>query len=141
MIVRRPLEALAEVSKRKGRLCVRLAKGDEVIGAWPAVGDEFVCVASRSGHALIFPVEEISLISGPGKGVIAMRMESGDTLIGAALSVNKREGLAVKTSRGREDIVRRTKYKPASRAGKGYLVILHGELVDVPPEPVEIPLP
>ncbi len=141
MAVRRPLEALAEVSTRKGRLCVRLAKGDEVIGAWPAVGDEFVCVASRSGHALIFPVEEISLISGPGKGVIAMRMESGDTLIGAALSVNKREGLAVKTSRGREDIVRRTKYKPARRAGKGYLVILHGELVDVPPEPVEVPLP
>lgn len=141
MAIRRSLEALAEVSTRKGRICVRLDEGDEVIGAWPAAGDEFVCVASRSGRALIFPVEEIPPIAGPGKGVIAIRMEPEDTLIGATLSVNKREGLAVKTSRGREDIVRRTKYKPARRAGKGNPVILYGELVDVPPEPVEIPLP
>ena len=141
MAIRRSLEALAEVSTRKGRICVRLDEGDEVIGAWPAAGDEFVCVASRSGHALIFPVEEIPPIASAGKGVIAMRMKPEDTLIGAALSANKREGLAVKTSRGREDIVRRTKYKPARRAGKGYPVILHGELVDVAPEPVEVPLP
>ena len=90
---------------------------------------------------LIFPVEEIPPIASAGKGVIAMRLKPEDTLIGATLSVNKREGLAVKTSRGREDIIRQTKYKPARRAGKGYPVILHGELVDVPPEPVEIPLP
>ncbi|MDE2771989.1 MAG: DNA topoisomerase 4 subunit A [Bacteroidota bacterium] len=141
MAIRRSLEALAEVSTRKGRICVRLDEEDEVIGAWPAAGDEFVCLASRSGHALIFPVEEIPPIAGAGKGVIAMRMKPEDTLVGATLSVNMREGLAVKTSRGREDIVRRTKYKPVRRAGKGYPVILHGELVDVPPEPVEVPLP
>jgi len=141
MVLRQPLKLFADVSKRKGRLFMRLGQEDKVFGVWPAAGDEFVCLVSRKGHALIFSAEEISVITSPGKGVIGMRVGPEDRLVGANVSVNIREGVAVETSAGRKEIVRRTKYQPARRGGKGKKIIMRGEFTPVAPEPFELQLP
>ena len=120
---------------------MRLSEGDEVSGVWPVAGDDFVCLVSQKGHALIFPTEEIPLISGPGKGVIGMRVAAEDILIGANVSAQVREGVAVETPRGRQEIIRRTKYEVARRGGKGRKIIQRGELTPGAVEPHEIPLP
>ncbi len=141
MVVRQSLELFSDVSTRKGRLCVRLSEGDEIFGVWPAMGDEFVSMVSRKGHALIFSVEEIPVIGGPGKGVIGMRVGTDDILIGANVSAQMREGAAAETSRGRQEIIRRTKYEVTRRGGKGRKIIQRGELSPVPAEPMKIQLP
>lgn len=140
MVLRQPVRLFADVSTRKGRRCMRLSEGDEVLGVWPVAGDEFVCLASRKGNALIFPAEEISLITGPGKGMMGIRLSSEDSLIGAAVTAQMREGVKVQTPRGREEIIRRTKYTITRRGGKGRKIIQRGELNALPPEPIELRL-
>lgn len=141
MTLRQSLQIFTEVTTRKGRLCMRLGEGDEVLGVWPVAGDELVCLVSRKGHALIFPSQEIPLIGGPGKGVIGMRLSEEDYLIGANVTAQAREGVIVETSRGRQEIVRRTKYEPKRRGGKSLKIIQRGELSPVAVEPIEIRLP
>ena len=141
MVLRQQLQLFSDVSTRKGRLCMRLSGGDEVFGVWPVAGDEFVGLVSQKGCAIIFPTEEIPLISGPGKGVIGMRVAAEDILIGANVSAQAREGVAVETPRGRQEIIRRTKYEVARRGGKVRKIIQRGELVPSAVEPHEIPLP
>ncbi|NBC01987.1 MAG: DNA topoisomerase, partial [Bacteroidetes bacterium] len=81
-----------------------------------------------------------SVYKGPAKGVIAIRLEDGDRLLGATLSDAARDGLEVETNRGRRDIVRTTKFEVANRGNKGRLIIKRGHLAEVFPEPEERPL-
>jgi len=89
---------------------------------------------------LIFPVHQISVYKGAAKGVIAIRLEEGDRLLGATLSTAAREGLEVETNRGRREIVRTTKFEVANRGNKGRLIIKRGHLAEVFPAPEERPL-
>jgi len=136
--LRMSLEALAEPSIRTGRQFMRLSGNDFVLCAEPAAGDENVCLASRNGNALIFPAAQIPVVRGAAKGVIAMRLNSGDQVLGATLASAARQGLEVETSRGRREIVRTTKFDVSNRGNKGRLVISRGTLVKVIQNPVEI---
>jgi len=56
------------------------------------------------------------------------------------LANKKREGLAVRTNRGAEQIVRATKYPVASRGGRGYAILQRGSLECLlPPEAEPVP--
>ena len=138
--VRLLAESYAEPSTRSGRLFMRLGKGDEVVMADVAAGDENLCLASKGGYVLIFPVLQISLFKSAAKGVVAMRLGGGDRVLGASLSNAARDGLEVETSRGRREIVRRTKFEVSNRGNKGRQVIKRGSLARVALEPVEIRL-
>jgi DNA gyrase subunit A len=138
--VRFTMEGFMEPSTSSGRMFMRLEEGDEVIGAEVAQSHENVCLASRVGHALIFPVHQISIYKGVAKGVIAIKLSGDDRVIGFCLSDAARDGLEVETNRGRREIVRTTKFSVTSRAGKGRLVIKRGHLAKVFPKPVEVRL-
>jgi DNA gyrase subunit A len=131
------LDGFKEPSKSTGRMYMRLEGDDEVVGARLARGHENVCLASHNGRALIFPAHQISVYKGPAKGVIAIRLEDGDRVLGFTLSDAARDGLKVVTNNGREEIVRTTKFDPANRGAKGTLVIKRGHFADVFPETVE----
>ncbi len=141
LVIRQPLKLYADVSTRRGRVYARLNESDEVFGVWPSDGTDFVCMASRKGHALIFSVEDIPLISGPGKGVIGMKMRPEDILVGATLSINARDGVTVEKPSGLQEIVRRTKYEVTRRGGKGHKIIRRGELSSTALETYEYHLP
>jgi DNA gyrase subunit A len=126
--VRFPLAAHAEVSTRAGRKYMSLADGDAVVSVYMCAGDENVAIASRGGHVLIFPVREIPPRAGAARGVNAIKLEDDDKVLGYALTTAKRDGLVCFTNRGREIIVRETSYSPASRGGKGTVVIRLGGL-------------
>ncbi|HRK73394.1 MAG TPA: DNA gyrase C-terminal beta-propeller domain-containing protein, partial [Rhodothermales bacterium] len=101
---------------------------------------ENVCIASQQGRGLIFPLNQISVVKGAARGVIAMRLEPKDRLMGFALSGAQRQGLTVETNRGRQEIVRPTKFEVSKRANKGKSIIERGTLVKAIYEPVEIRL-
>ena len=138
--VRFTIDGFTDPSNKNGRTFMRLGKKDEVIMAEIAAGDENVCLASREGHVLIFPVSQISIFKGPAKGVIAIRLGKKDYVIGATLSDAARDGLEVETSRGRREIVRTTKFEVTNRGNRGRQIIKRGHLAKVFLTPTEIRL-
>ena len=79
---------------------------------------------------MLFSVTDIPPKSGTVKGVNAIKLDKGDRLIGFALTHKKREGLTVRTNRGRELVIRETSYRPVKRGGKGTPVLRMGQFVD-----------
>lgn len=142
-VLRFALAPLAAVSTRKGRIVVRLDatfKDDRVVGVQATDGSENVCLATRSARVLIFPVTEANIVAGAARGVVAIRLEPKDLVIGFVLANKKREGLTVRTNRGATQIVRATKYPVTARGGKGYAILQRGSLEAVLPEEAE-PIP
>jgi DNA gyrase subunit A len=137
------LASFAAVSTRKGRIVVRLDPGfkdDRVVGVFATDGSENVCLATRSARVLIFPVTEANIVAGAARGVVAIRLEPKDRVIGFVLANKKREGLTVRTNRGATQIVRATKYPVTARGGKGYAILQRGSLEALLPEEAE-PIP
>jgi DNA gyrase subunit A len=137
-ILRLPLENFSDPSTVAGRMFMRLQKGAEVIRAEVAGGAENVCLASRGGYCLIFPVGQVPIMKSAAKGVRAIRLEAKDQVAGWTLSDAARQGLELETSRGRTEIVRTTKFDVANRANKGKLIIKRGGVARVIYETVEI---
>ncbi|CAN5540828.1 DNA topoisomerase IV subunit A [soil metagenome] len=141
LAVRMTLDGFDEVSNKNGRVFMRLAPRAEVIATELARGDEHVCMASREGRALIFPVSQIPIFKSAAKGVIAMRLGArGDAVLGATISSSARRGLEVETSRGRKEIVRTTKFPVANRGGKGRVIIDRGTLKAAKADAIEVHL-
>lgn len=128
---------ISDPSTKTGRQVMRLGSSSRVVGVYPASGEENVCLATREGLALIFPVRQIPVVKSAAKGVIAMRLSAGDELIGYALSDAVRKGLEVETSRGRREIVRPTKFSISNRGNKGRLIISRGTVARVIPVTIE----
>lgn len=142
LAVRFEAEAFLEPSNKNGRVCMRVGAGERMIGAEVASGSENVCLASRQGRALIFPVPQIPVFKSAAKGVIAMRLSGkDDRVLGMACSDAARRGLEVETSRGRTEIVRTTKFEVTNRGNKGATIISRGTLKAATADPVELHLP
>lgn len=136
--LRIPLESFSDPSTRVGRRFMRLVGKDEVLGVEAASGEENVCLATKEGFALIFPVRQIPVVKGAAKGVIAVRLGAKDAVLGFTLASAARQGLEVETTRGRREVVRTTKFDVSNRGNKGRLIIQRGSLVRVVVPPVEI---
>ncbi len=134
--------AFTEPSNKNGRVYMRLAAAERVVGAEVAAGPENVCLASRDGRALIFPVRQIPVFKSAAKGVIGMRLAGADDrVLGMAVSDAARRGLEVETSRGRTEIVRTTKFAVSNRGNRGQTIISKGTLRAATADPVEVHLP
>jgi DNA gyrase subunit A len=139
--VRFTLESFADPSNKNGRVYVRLPKNASAVGVEVARGDENVCLASKEGRGLVFPVSQIPVFKSAAKGVIAMRLDGkSDRVLGFVVSDAAREGLEVETNRGRKEIVRTTKFEVTNRGNKGRTIIERGTLRAVTPPPVELHL-
>jgi DNA gyrase subunit A len=67
---------------RSGRRFARTKEGDEISIVGPAEGDVLTAI-SKQGKVLTFPADELPELAGAGRGVILMRLDKGDRLIGA----------------------------------------------------------
>jgi DNA gyrase subunit A len=132
------LENYAEPSTVAGRMFMKVAKGEKLLRVEAASGAENLCLATRDGNCLIFPVSQIPVMKNAAKGVIAIRLNNKDEVIGFVLSSAARQGLEVETTRGRSEIVRPTKFPIANRGNKGRLIIQRGAIKRVIYPVVEI---
>ncbi|HEY8506126.1 MAG TPA: DNA gyrase subunit A, partial [Gemmataceae bacterium] len=139
MTLRTPLLPFRTASTRTGRRYVRLAEGDRVVFAGVPRDETGVMVASAAGRVAHFPIEQVSVLAGAGKGVLAIRLERKDVLLGAALISGRFDALVVETSGGRTLELRRGAHPPTNRGGKGTEVVKRASLVRVLPPPVELP--
>jgi DNA gyrase subunit A len=135
------LDMFREVSTRSGRKFARPAEGAEVNLVAAVGGSETVIAASHNRRVLLCRSDQINFLSGPGKGVLLIKLEKGDRLLGAITASDDRDTLTVKTSMGGEQRLNTGRYKVTGRGGKGHEFVSRGQIIEVLHEPVAAPPP
>ena len=90
-MLRTPLAPFRTASTKVGRRYVRLAEGDKVVMATVLHGDGAAQSSwrRRTATSFHFPIEEINILSGVGKGVMGIKLDDGDVCLGGALVGNQ----------------------------------------------------
>jgi DNA gyrase subunit A len=135
------LAPFAEVSTRAGRRYGKLVEGAEVVGVEQISGGETLIAVTRQAHAMICKATQVNYLSGPGRGVILIKLQKDDDrVLGFIASRGDRDLLTVETSRGAETTVSTAKYDVTGRGGKGRELLQRGQFVRVVPTVPEIPV-
>jgi DNA gyrase subunit A len=121
---------LSETTK-SGRRFARAKEGDELQVVAAADGDT-ITAATADSKVLVFPAAELPELSGPGRGVILMRIDKGDRLVGAVCHALDKPPIAVA-----EDGSERRFHLPevAHRAQKGRKALKRFKPVDLVARP------
>ncbi len=120
-------EPSVEETTRNGRKIARLAADDEIITIQPVRGGRTVC-ATAAGYMLAFPTEDIAELSGAGRGVILIRLEKDDRLVGTVTG-EPGAGVTVINTDGKERKIPLRDIPLGKRAGKGRRVVKRSVLV------------
>jgi DNA gyrase subunit A len=136
--LRTPLAPYRTASTKVGRRYARLADGDKVVMTAVLKPEQrSIFLASEGGHVLRFPVDEINILSGVGKGVIGIKLGKGDMCLGGALVRNQNDALVMETSGGKQMEFHGSR-EMASRGGKGFEAVKRTTFVRVVPPPIEL---
>jgi DNA gyrase subunit A len=135
-------EPFVEPSTRAGRRYARPSEGVEVVGVARLTGDEVVIAATAGARALLCRADEVNYLSGPGKGVILIKLTGDeDRVLGFIASSGDRDLLRVETSRGGEQTISTAKYEVTGRGGKGRELLQRGQFTRIVPNDIENPTP
>jgi DNA gyrase subunit A len=135
------LSGFGDPSTRAGRRFARPASGAEVVGVARATGEETLIAATAQGRALLCAADEVNFLSGPGRGVILIKLGQDDRVLGFIASTGDRDLLTVETSRGAEQTISTAKYDVSGRGGKGRELLQRGQFVRVLWPTPEAPAP
>jgi DNA gyrase subunit A len=133
------LAGFVEPSTRAGRRYARVPEGAEVVTVARITGDEVIIAATKDARAMLCQAEDINFLSGPGRGVILIKVQDDDRIIGAIASSGDRDLMTVETTRGGEQTISTAKYEVTGRGGKGRELMQRGGFTRVIPG--EVPLP
>jgi DNA gyrase subunit A len=136
------LEPFIEPSTRAGRRYARVAEGGEVVGVARISGGEILIAATREARAILTKVEEVNYLSGPGRGVILIKLASdADRVLGFIASTGDRDLMTVETTRGAEQTISTGKYEVTGRGGKGRELLQRGQFTKIVWQLPEAPQP
>jgi DNA gyrase/topoisomerase IV subunit A len=135
------LAPFVEPSTRAGRRYARPAKGAEVIGVARVTGKEILIAATADARGLLCRADEVNYLSGPGKGVMLIKLGKEDRVLGFIASTGDRDLLTVETSRGAEQTISTGKYGVTGRGGKGRELLQRGQFSRVIWPVPDVPAP
>jgi DNA gyrase subunit A len=135
------VDQFVEPSTRSGRRYARPSDGVEVVGVARLTGGEIVIAATEQARAMLCRADEVNFLSGPGKGVILIKLSGDDRVLGFIASSGDRDIMRVETSRGAEQTISTAKYEVTGRGGKGRELLQRGQFTRVVPSEVENPQP
>jgi DNA gyrase subunit A len=124
-------EGLVEPSTRAGRRFARPSKDAQIVGAARYTGSEVLIAATAEGRGILSKAEEVNYLSGPGKGVLLIKLGKEDRVLGFIASTGDRDILTVETSRGAEQTISTAKYEITGRGGKGRELLQRGQFTRV----------
>ena len=125
------LDGFVEPSTRAGRRYARPADGAEIMGVAKLAGGETIIAATADARGIICNADEVNFLSGPGKGVLLIKLGEDDTVLGFIASAGDRDLLTVETSRGAEQTISTAKYEVTGRGGKGRELLQRGQFTRV----------
>ena len=109
--LRTPLAPFRVESTKVGRRYVKLNDGDKVVLVAVPRDEETIYLASAEGHVIHFPIEEVNVLAGVGKGVIGIKLADGDVCLGGALMGGRFDKFVLETSGGKTMEFGRMKYE------------------------------
>jgi DNA gyrase subunit A len=134
------LEPFAEPSTRGGRRFARPAQGTEIVGVATIQRGAVIIAATRQARATLCNAREIKFLSGPGRGVILIKLKrEQDSVLGFVGSTGDRDFLTVETTRGASQNISTAKYSVTGRGGKGRELLQRGGFTRVVQPPVTVP--
>jgi DNA gyrase subunit A len=126
------LDPFVEPSTRSGRRFAKAADGAEIVGVAKVTGSEVLIAATRDARAILTKVDEVNFLSGPGRGVILIKLTlDSDRVLGFIASTGDRDLMTVETSRGAEQTISTAKYEVTGRGGKGRELLQRGQFTKV----------
>src|SRR3954451_23228559 len=125
------LDGFVEPSTRAGRRYARPSDGSEIVSVARLTGGEVLIAASAEARGILCNADEVNFLSGPGKGVLLIKLGDDDRLLGAIASKGDRDLLTVETSRGAEQTISTGKYEVTGRGGKGRELLQRGQFTKV----------
>jgi DNA gyrase subunit A len=135
------LDGFVEPSTRSGRRYARPAQGAEVVAISKLTGGEVLIAATAQARGMLCNADEVNYLSGPGKGVILIKLGDEDRVLGAIASTGDRDLLTVETSRGAEQTISTGKYEVTGRGGKGRELLQRGQFTRIIWPAPEAPAP
>ena len=143
MGVRFDLAPFKEPSTRLGRKFMKLREQEEVVSVEtldPSATTPILAVASQRGRVLLCNAEEVGLLSGPGRGVTVIKLDSTDRVLAVRILSRKQDQLIVLKQEGSTFTISTRKYQPVTRGGKGHVLFKRGTLKGAQAIPVELPV-
>lgn len=137
LTLRTPLAPYRTESNKLGRRYVKLNEGDRVVMVAVLREEKSIFLASRDGHVLHFPLAEINILSGVGKGVIGIKLADDDVCLGGTLITRASDVVQIETSGGRT-LEFTGRHETTSRGGKGWEAVKRADLVRVIPGPIAL---
>ena len=125
------LEPFVEPSTRAGRRFARPSKGAEIVGVARLSGGEILIAATAEARGILCKADEVNYLSGPGKGVLLIKLSKGDRVLGFIASSGDRDLLTVETTRGAEQTISTAKYEVTGRGGKGRELLQRGQFTRI----------
>ena len=107
-------------STKSGRKYCRLADGDRVVFVQLIGEHETMFLASRKARIIHFALDDVPLLTNPGRGVKGIKLEKNDQVIGAVLLGRPSDCLRVINANGKQLTFGQAKYGVTSRGGKGH---------------------
>src|SRR6266508_4515883 len=135
------LDGFVEPSTRAGRRYARPSDGAEIVNVARLSGGEVLIAASAEARGILCKADEVNFLSGPGKGVLLIKLGEDDRVLGAIASSGDRDLLTVETSRGAEQTISTGKYEVTGRGGKGRELLQRGQFTRVIWATPEAPAP
>jgi DNA gyrase/topoisomerase IV subunit A len=104
-------------------------------------GKEILIAATADARGLLCRADEVNYLSGPGKGVMLIKLGKEDRVLGFIASTGDRDLLTVETSRGAEQTISTGKYGVTGRGGKGRELLQRGQFSRVIWPVPDVPAP
>jgi len=134
------LEPFAEPSTRGGRRFARPSQGAQIVGVATIRRGAVIIAATRQARAALCNAREIKFLSGPGRGVILIKLKrEQDSVLGFVGSTGDRDFLTVETTRGASQNISTAKYAVTGRGGKGRELLQRGEFTKVIQPAITVP--
>ena len=120
MIKRTELKEFEVSRSNKTMACMKIGAMDEMISVSLSYKpDDQVILVSEQGYGLMYPVEQIPLVSNKSKGVKAMNLSKDDCVASICVSQNREEQVLISTTTLSLKRMKQTEIAPLNRPAKG----------------------
>jgi len=136
-VVRTPFTPFRAESTKAGRRYVKLDEGDKVVMVKLVGNETGVMLATSGGHLIHFAINEVSVLSGVGKGVTGIKMDD-DVCVGGTLVGGRSDKIVLETESGKLQEFGPGAIKLQKRGGKGEKPGARTRFTRVVPPPIEL---
>ncbi|MFR0367761.1 DNA gyrase subunit A [Candidatus Phytoplasma palmae] len=118
-LIKRNLIKEYENIRNNGKRAFVLKNNDEVLSVLKTSGKQEIILAASNGKAIRFNENSIRKTTRMGSGVIGMRLEENDSVVGSSIVSSEKQDILVVTEFGYGKKTKINEYKKQKRGGKG----------------------